>query len=154
VTPGEVRHLRIGQGMLLSNRDTQDAQLSYARDIEHMSYPRGSVVMIGFVYPQFAVLNRNRLDLGILEKDKSAISQLSDKGKAVDTANDVTFVWLLDYADFQRFQSQGAQFYSTPDADRSVVALYNYRPGLFGGHPIESGRAPGGGPDTAGRNQR
>ncbi len=156
VTPGELRHLRIGQGMLLSNRDTQNAQLAYARDIGRTSYPRGSVVMIGFVYPQFAVLNRDRLDLGILGKDRSSISQLSDKGKAVDAANGVTYVWLLTYEDYQRFTNSyaGAPMFYTPDAGRSTTALYNYRPGLFGAQVIESGRAPGGGADTAGRNER
>jgi hypothetical protein len=154
VTLGELRHMRIGQGMLLSNRDTQNAQLAYARDIDNTPFPEGSVVMIGFVYPQFAVLNRDRLDLGILEKDRSSISQLTDKGRAVDTAAAVTYVWLLDYADFQRFQALGTQSYYTPDAGRSVAALYNFRPGLFGAQVIESGRAPGGGADTAGRNQR
>ena len=154
VTLGELRHMRVGQGMLLSNRDTQSAQLAYARDIEHTSFPENSVVMIGFVYPQFAVLNRDRLDLGILEKDRTSISQLTDKGRAVDTADGVTYVWLLDYADFQRFRGQGATVYYTPDAGRSTAALYNFRPGLFGAQVIESGRAPGGGADTAGRNQR
>ena len=154
VSLGELRHMRIGQGMLLSNRDTQNAQLAYARDIANASYPENSVVMIGFVYPQFAVLNRDRLDLGILAKDRSSISRLTDKGRAVDAAAGVTYVWLLDYADFQRFQEQGATAYYTPDAGRSTAALYNFRPGLFGAQVIESGRAPGGGADTAGRNQR
>lgn len=154
VTPGELRHLRVGQGMLLSNRDTQNAQLAYARDIEHASFPRGSVVMIGFVYPQFAVLNRDRLDLAILEKDRSSISQLSDKGSAVDAASGVTYVWLLTWEDYQRFKDGGSAAFYTPDAGRSTTALYNYRPGLFGAQVIESGRAPGGGADTAGRNQR
>jgi len=154
VTPGELRHLRIGQGMLLSNRDTQNAQLAYARDIEHTPFPTGAVVMIGFVYPQFAVLNRDRLDLGILETDRSSISQLSDKGRAVDEASGVTYVWLLTWEDYQRFKDGGATAFYTPDAGRSTTALYNYRPGLFGAQVIESGRAPGGGADTAGRNQR
>ncbi len=154
VTPGELRHLRIGQGMLLSNRDTQDAQLAYARDIERTPFPRGAVVMIGFVYPQFAVLNRDRLDLGILGMDRSSISQLSDKGKAFDPASGVTYVWLLTWEDYQRFKDAGAMFFYTPDAGRSTQALYNYRPGFFGAKVIESGRAPGGGADTANRTQR
>ena len=55
--------------MLLSNRDTQNAQLAYTRDIQNHDIPNNSVVSIGFLYPQFAVLNRNTLRLGILETD-------------------------------------------------------------------------------------
>ena len=45
--------------------------------------------------------NRNRLDVGIMEKNTSAISQLSDKGVSVYRAHRITYVWLLTWADFQ-----------------------------------------------------
>ncbi|TAK57717.1 MAG: hypothetical protein EPO22_11810 [Dehalococcoidia bacterium] len=62
----------------------------------------------------------------------------------------------MTWEDYQRFAESyaGATFFYTPDAGRSTTALYNYRPGLFGAHVIESGRAPGGGADTADRSQR
>src|SRR5207249_5609339 len=34
VTLSSIRHLRVGQGLLLSNRDTQNKQLAFSRDIE------------------------------------------------------------------------------------------------------------------------
>ncbi|MHB8376868.1 MAG: glycosyltransferase family protein [Dehalococcoidia bacterium] len=147
------RDLRVGQGMLLSNRDTQHAQFRFTRAIENLQVPDNSVVIIGFVYPQFAVSNRDRLQLGIMEKDKAAISQLSDKGIAFDPVHHVSYVWLLTWDDFEKYRRQGVKFFYTVDADRSTQALYGYRPGLFGAKLIDLGRAPSGEPDTN-RTQR
>ena len=141
--------LRIGQGMLLSNRDTQNAQLKYTRDIRNHDIPNNSVVSIGFLYPQFAVLNRNTLKLGILESDTDAISQLSDKGMAEDVSRQVTFVWLLDYADYQRFKKRSTTFLYTQDAGISMATLYKYRLGVLGGTLIDLGRTPSGASGTA-----
>lgn len=149
------KELRLGQGMLLSNRDTMRTQLSFVRDIENTQVANNSVVLMGFAYPQFAYLNRNRLQLGLLEEDTSAISQLTDKGKAVDTKRLVTYVWLLDYKDFQRYLAQGASVYYTLDAGRSTHALYNYWPGLYDNPPaasvkaIDVGQGPSGGRGSA-----
>ncbi len=153
VALGSFRDLRIGQGMLLANRDTQHAQLRFTRAIENLKVPDNSVVIVGFVYPEFAVSNRDRLQLGIIEKDKSAISQLSDKGIAYDPVHHVSYVWLLTWDDFEKYRKQGATFFYTVDADRSTQALYGYRPGLFGAKLIDLGRAPSGEPDTN-RTQR
>ena len=136
---------QLGAGLILSNRSTQLAQRDFAEDLERLEAPERTVVMTGFIYPQFAVLNRDRLEVGILEKDKSSISQLSDKGQAIDTTRQVTYVWLLDYDDFKRFQDEGYRFMYTLDAARSTAGLYGYRPGLFGAEFIDLGRAPSGG---------
>jgi len=149
------KELRLGQGMLLSNRDTMRAQRSFVRDIENTQVANNSVVVMGFAYPQFAYLNRDRLQLGLLEQDTSAISQLTDKGKAVDTKRLVTYVWLLNYTDFQRYLAQGSSIYYTLDAGRSTQALYNYRPGLYDKPPaasvkaIDVGQGPSGGRGAA-----
>ncbi len=141
--------LRLGQGMLLSNRDTQNAQLKYTRDIRNHDIPTNSVVSIGFLYPQFAVLNRNTLKLGILAKDTDAISQLTDKGMAEDSSRQVTFVWLLDYVDYEKFKKRGATFLYTQDAGISMATLYGYRLGVLGGTLIDLGRTPSGASGTA-----
>jgi hypothetical protein len=148
-----VRHLRVGQGMLLSNRNTMRSQLAYTHRIERMDVPANSTVIIGFSYPQFAVLNRDRLELGLLRKDKSSISQLTDMGKAVDTQRRITYVWLYDYADFTKLPA--GPIYYTLDAGRSTLALYKFRPGLLGMPPhevhlIDFGITPSGEQDTAG----
>ncbi len=153
VSATSVTKLRLGQGMLLSNRDTQNAQLKYTRDIQNHDLPDNSVISIGFLYPQFAVLNRNKLKLGILERDTSSISQLTDKGKAEDIANQRTFVWLLDFADYEKFKKRGVTFFYTQDAGVSMATLYKYRLGVLGGTVIDLGRTPSGA-SGAGRTDR
>ena len=142
-------HAHLGQGLLLSNRDTMQAQIRFVHQIENYDIPDNTVVSLGFVYPQFAVLNRDNLDIGYLEKDTNSISQLSDKGKAENVAHKQVFVWLLDYADFQKYQRQGYNFMYTVDAGRSTAALYDYRPSLFGATLIDLGRNPSGGSGAA-----
>lgn len=148
-----ISRVRVGEGMLLSNRNTQRAQMTFTRRVQDLAVPNNSVVIVGFVYPEFAVSNRDRLDIGLLEKDKSAISQLSDKGKAFDATRRITYVWLLTWQDFQQYRAQGARIYYTVDADRSTEALYGYRPGLFGATLIDTGKTPSGESDTN-RTQR
>ncbi len=139
-----LRHASIGQGLVLSNRDTMRAQIRFADDLAARDVPPGTVVETGFIYPEFAVLNRDRLDIGILEKDTSSISQLSDKGKADDVARNVTYVWLLDPAGFQKALKDGKGIQYTLDAGRSTAALYDFRPGLFGALLIQFDRGPSG----------
>ena len=85
----------------------------------------------------------------MLEEDTSSISQLSDKGKAEDKARKKIFVWLLDYADFEKYKKQNYNFYYTQDAGRSTAALYDYRPGIVGEKLIDVGRGPSGGSGAA-----
>ncbi len=140
---------QFGNGLILSNRDTQLAQRDFVRDIEALDIPDNTAVSLGFIYPQFAVRNRESLDIGLLEKDASSISQLSDKGKADDDERRITYVWLFDYEDFQRYKVQGYTFMFTLDAGRSTAGLYDYRPGLFGAKAIDLGRGPSGGAGAA-----
>jgi hypothetical protein len=126
-----LRHARVGEGLVLSNRSTMRTQVAFSHDIERLQIPDHSVVMIGFSYPQFAVLNRDRLQIDILDEDKSSISQLSDKGKAVERTHNITYVWLLDYKDFGKYLSGKYNIFYTQDAGRSTVALYDFRPGFY-----------------------
>lgn len=140
---------QLGKGLILSNRDTMKAQIDFVHDLEAIDVPDTTVVALGFIYPHFAVLNRNDLELGILEKDHDSISQLSDKGKAENTERRVTYVWLLDYDDFKRYRELGYGFMYTLDAGRSTNALYGYRLGLYGAKAIDLGRGPSGGSGAA-----
>ena len=126
-------HARIGQGLVLDDRSTMNAQIAYTHELERQQFPDHSVVLVGFAYPQFAMLNRNRLQLGILEKDTSSFSQLTDKGKAADVARNISYVWVLDRADFDRFLLSRTNIYYTADAARAAEALFGYRPGAFDG---------------------
>jgi hypothetical protein len=149
ITSEAFTHARLGKGLVLSNRETMLAQREFADDIEALDVPPKTVVSLGFIYPEFAVLNRDRLRIGILEKDRSAISQLSDKGEARLVNGDIVYVWLLDWDDYQRFKQQGYSFWYTLDAGRSTAALHDFRPGLLGGTPIDLGRGPSGGSGAA-----
>ena len=137
-------HAHLGQGLVLSNRDTMYSQLRFVHDIETAEIPDQSVVSLGFIFPEFAVLNRNRLEPGILEKDTSSISQLSDQGKSEDVQHKKLFVWLLDYKEFEKYKRLGYGFFYTQDAGRSTAALYDYRPGIVGEKLLDFGRGPSG----------
>ncbi len=140
---------RPGQGLVLSNRDTMQTQIDFARDVRNEQPPPNTVFAVGFVYPIIAVKHYDELTVDILEKDERAISQLADKGKATDDQRTITYVWLLDYDDFKRLQEEGMTFWYTQDAGRSIAALYDYRLGLFGGTEIDLGRGPSGGSGAA-----
>jgi hypothetical protein len=142
-------HAQLGEGLVLSNRSTMKAQLAFTRDLEQLDLPTDSVVMVGFAYPQFAVLNRDTLNIGILEKDTTSISQLTDAGKAEDRSRRITYVWLLNYKEFGQYLRDHT-ILVTPDAARSAEALYDYRPTLYNDPTkdnvrlIDIGRGPSG----------
>src|SRR3972149_6032120 len=126
------RSARIGQGLLFSNAETMKVQRAFVEDVVNAEVPDHSVVITGFVYPQLAVRERDRLPAGVLERDYEAISLLSDRGEAVDGKRDVRYVWLLTYDAFQALRSQGYSFFVVPDAVEGTAGLYDYHPTLFG----------------------
>jgi hypothetical protein len=122
----------LGKGLVLSNAETMSAQHEFVREVIQANVPDGSVVMTGFIFPQLAVRERDRLETRILQRDYGAISMLSDRGEAVDTTRDLRYVWLLTYETFEALRSQGYSMFMVPDAAGSTAALYDYRPGIFG----------------------
>lgn len=154
-TPGEevafsdIANARPGRGLVLSNEDTMRAQIDFVREIEELEIEIKTVVSLGFIYPHFAVLNRDHLEIGILEKDLQVVSQLSDMGKATDPETDIVYVWLLDYDQYRQYLSDGYRMRVTQDANRSTAALYDYRPALFDVNVIDLGRGPSGGRGAA-----
>jgi hypothetical protein len=141
LSPSTFTSAGIGRGMLLSDLDTLDGQMNYARELRDLSannpnIRQPAVVAAGFIYPELVVLYKDDLEISTLEDDLEAISQLSDKGEACDPNCNrpaITYVWLLEYEDFRGFAEQGKTIYLTPDAARSTYAVYDYRPGYFGG---------------------
>ena len=137
-TPGSgfdadsLRRATVGRGLILSNVDTMTSQRDFVEVVAAADVPDRSVVMTGFIFPQLAVRERDRLDLRILERDYAAISMLSDRGETVDAERDIRYVWLLTYEAFAALRSQGYSFFIVPDAAGATAALYDYRPALFG----------------------
>jgi hypothetical protein len=149
ISAGALADARPGQGLVLSNRNTMRSQLDFTREIEQLETPQNSVVALGFIYPMFAVRNFDKLDVGIQDRDESAISQLSDKGKTADPERNVTWVWLMDFEAFAAFRKLKYSFLYTQDAGRSTASLYGYRLGLYDGREIDLGRSPSGGSGAA-----
>jgi hypothetical protein len=128
---------RVGKGMLLSDLDTLRNQMDFAHEVRDLTatnenLKRPAVVVVGFIYPELAMLYEDELVIGILEDDVEAISQLSDKGLATDTERGIEYVWLLEFEEFERFKDEGRTVYITADAERSTASVYGYRPAYFG----------------------
>jgi hypothetical protein len=140
---------QIGAGMMLSDLDTLKAQRAYAADLAAVDIPPHSVVFTGSIYPQFAMRNKDRLDLGIIERDHGAISMLTDRGEAVDRQNDIYYVWLLKYDAFEKFREQGYNFYYVHDAELGNSSVFGFRPAYYDATEILAGRSPTSGKGTA-----
>ena len=123
--------------MLLSDIDTLRNQMDFADELRHLTITntnieRPAVVVSGFIFPELVMLHRDELDVEILEDDLEAISQLSDKGVAIDAELAIEYVWLLEFDEFKRFLDEQKTIYYTADAARSTFAVYGYRPGYYG----------------------
>jgi len=137
-TPGDeldrnsLSRAEIGGGMMLSDLDTLKNQRDFAQELAGVSLPPHSVVLTGFIYPQLVMRNKDRLDIGILDRDYEAISMLSDRGEAVDRERDIRYVWLLKYDAFQELSEEGYSFFYVRDAEKSSAAVFGYRPAYLG----------------------
>jgi len=126
----------IGAGMLFSDLETLRNQRDFAEELAAQEVPPHSVVLTGFIFPQLAMLNREWLEFGILDRDYDAISMLSDRGEAVDEERDVRYVWLLEWENFQDLRDSGYRFYYVHDAAVSTAYLFDYRPAYFGAQKL------------------
>jgi len=140
---------RVGRGMLLSDIDTLQNQMDFADEVRETTAGRPdirkpAVVIVGFIYPELAMLYEDQLDIGILEEDETSISQLSDKGQACDPTcerqPDIEYVWLLEYEQFQQYLDEARTIYYTADAARSTYAVHGYRPAYFGARELPLSR--------------
>lgn len=129
-------HAQIGAGMMLSDIDTLKNERSFSDDLTAVDIPPHSVVFTGFIYPEFAMRNKDRLELGIIERDRRAISMLSDRGEAIDKEKDILYVWLLKYDKFEELRQEGYQFFYVHDADTSNNAVFGFRPAYYGATEI------------------
>jgi len=132
LTLGSLRDATLGKGLILSNAETMTNQRKFVQQVMAADIPDRSVVMTGFIFPQLAVRERDRLEARILRRDYSGISMLSDRGEAVDEGRDIRYVWLVNRDTFAALQSQRYGIFMVPDAATSIAALYDYRPGVLG----------------------
>ena len=137
---------RIGNGMLFSDIDTLRGQRDFAREIRQLTTNAGeikrpAVIIVGTIYPELVMLFEKELSIEILEDDKEAISQLSDKGHACDPAcympeanfrPDIEYVWLLELDQLQRFLEEDRTVYITTEAAQGTLNVYGYRPVYLG----------------------
>jgi hypothetical protein len=144
---GSITGAKIGGGMMLSDIDTLKNQRDFADELASVSLPPHSVVLTGFIYPQLVMRNKDRLEIGILDRDYKAISMLSDRGQAIDREKDIRYVWLLKYDAFQALSAEGYSFYYVRDAEKSSASVFGYRPAYFGATrlALRSDTASGGG---------
>lgn len=89
---------------------------TYATALATASVPEHSVVLTGAVFPDFAVINWNRFQYGIVDRDRSSISMLSDDGMMRDDNDDVIYLASPDRPEIvDGFRKQGyGIFRSTP----------------------------------------
>ncbi len=136
----------IGKGLLLSDIETLNNQMDFARELREFTITdedvtgSPSVVIVGFIYPELVVLYEDELEIGILEDDLGAISQLSDKGKATDPERNIEYVWLVEYETFKELLENDRRMFFTDDAARSTYAVYGYRPGYLGAYKLPLSR--------------
>lgn len=141
-TPGDqvtwenIADAQVGRGLLLSDLETMRNQKEFVDEVNAAYVPPRSFLMVGFIYPQYVVRNWDRLDVRILDRDMDAISMLSDRGEAVDRRMDVHYVWLMKYRTFRQYRDEGYQFLYVPDAARSTIHVFGYRPGYFLAHEL------------------
>jgi len=70
---------------------------NYAGSLALRAVPPHSVVLTGAVFPVFAVLNWDRFEYGIVDRDRDSISMLSDDGMMHDGKDDVIYLASPDH---------------------------------------------------------
>lgn len=79
----------------------------YARAIPEAPVPEHSVVLTMGAFPDVAVLHWGRLRYAIVERDRRAISMLSDNGSLTDPARDVVYLAVSTPEILARFRARG-----------------------------------------------
>jgi hypothetical protein len=79
----------------------------YARAIPEAPVPEHSVVLTMGAFPDVAVLNWSRLRYAVVERDRRAISMLSDNGSLTDPARDVVYLAVSTPDVLARFRARG-----------------------------------------------
>ena len=93
---------------------------NYAQTLAEQQVPPHSVVLTGAVFPDFAVINWDRFQYSVVDRDRASISMLSDDGMMRDQGRDVVYLASPDRpAVLESFRLNGYQvFESEPSGPR------------------------------------
>lgn len=84
----------------------------YATALAATPVPEHSVVLTGGVFPDFAVITWDRFRYGVIDRDREAVSMLSDDGVMRDQAHDVLYLASPRRPEvLQRLRSRGYRIY-------------------------------------------
>jgi hypothetical protein len=94
------------------DRHTRRLYTSYATELAHVEVPRHSIVLTGGVFPDFAVINWDRLRYAVIDRYRPSISMLSDDGSMWDDKRDVIYLASPDRPEvLAALKSQGYAVY-------------------------------------------
>ncbi len=101
----------------------------YARALPDAPVPSHSVVLTLGAFPDVAVLNWERLTYGMEQRDRRAISMISDNGRLTDADRDVIYLAVSEPAVLERYRAAGYALYRAEPAirDWSEVTLVPLR---------------------------
>lgn len=103
---------------ILSDQMARRRWARYARAIPQAPVPPHSVVLTMGAFPDVAVLTWGRLRYAIVERDRHAISMLSDNGSLTDPARDVVYLAVSTPEVLARFRAHGyTLFRADPSGD-------------------------------------
>jgi len=90
---------------------------NYAGSVALRAVPPHSVVLTGAIFPDFAVINWNRFEYGIVDRDRDSISMLSDDGMMRDSKDDVIYLASPDHPSvIDALRGQGYQVFKADPA--------------------------------------
>jgi hypothetical protein len=100
----------------------------YAGGLAQAPVPPHSVVLTGAVFPDFAVINWDRYEYGIVDRDRRSISMLSDDGMMRDSRQDVIYLASPDRAPVvEGLRAQGYRIFKADPVgtswDAGIAAL-------------------------------
>jgi hypothetical protein len=88
----------------------------YAEAIPRAPVPERSVVLTGGAFPDVAVVHWGRLRYAIVERDRRAISMLSDNGSLTDAARDVVYLAVSTPEIVARYRGHGYEVFRADPA--------------------------------------
>ncbi len=113
LAPTSLLDLRPRQGLLLQDRQLRVDRMQTVERVGTFCVPDHSVVTIGFYFPYFAEIQRDRLQWHVPPLDRGVVGPLTDKATLTPAGHDIKYVWLLDKKQALAYLARGYTIYST-----------------------------------------